>query len=217
VQNGGSLRIAAEIISVDSCTFEGCSTTSSGGAAWLFTSEVGVVSGCTFIGNHAFRGGGLAIDGSGKTALSNTTADENTADAFGGFIFVAGGDLQAVNCAIQGNTAVGFAGAMHASDGTISVASSIVCGNSLPQLYGWSNLGSVSICETCEDCDESVAADAPCNTGIRGDFNCDGVFNEEDYLAIQDQLGICIGDLDGDGQVRASDLGILLGAWSLCP
>ncbi|MCP4836871.1 MAG: hypothetical protein GY895_19130 [Phycisphaera sp.] len=31
------------------------------------------------------------------------------------------------------------------------------------------------------------------------------------------ELGICLGDINGDGQVDAADLGLLIGAWGLCP
>ena len=57
----------------------------------------------------------------------------------------------------------------------------------------------------------------PCNTGIRGDFNCDGVYNQADYVAMQTDLGICPGDLDGNGRVDGADLGLLFIVWGNCP
>ena len=55
------------------------------------------------------------------------------------------------------------------------------------------------------------------DTTVRGDFNCDGVYDQADYLAMQSDLGICPGDLTGDGQVDGQDLGLLFVAWGMCP
>ncbi len=48
------------------------------------------------------------------------------------------------------------------------------------------------------------------DTMVRGDFNCDGVFDEADYIAMGEALGTCPGDLNGDGEVSGADLGLLL-------
>jgi hypothetical protein len=55
------------------------------------------------------------------------------------------------------------------------------------------------------------------DTAVRGDFNCDGVYDHADFLAMQADLGICPGDLTGDGQVDGQDLGLLFVAWGICP
>ena len=183
-----------------------------------------IVSNCVFTDNVNLNtggfGGGLAVTGNVLVAIVDCVFRENEAGFGGAVALREGAHVKSSGCLFENNQAFGFAGAVWADPGSDFAASeTLACGNSAPQFYNWSNLGSITLCSICLDCVEGggAATDAPCNTGIRGDFNCDGVFNEEDYLAIQDQLGICIGDLDGDGQVRASDLGILLGAWGLCP
>ena len=133
------------------------------------------------------------------------------------FLESGGKTLNVVECQLSNNIAVGFGGGMYAAgDGLIAVTASSACGSSLPQLYGWTNVGDVTLCLQCDDCEDGVASDAPCNTGIRGDFNCDGVYNEADYFDMQADLGICPGDLTGDGRVDGQDLGLLFAAWGLC-
>ena len=55
------------------------------------------------------------------------------------------------------------------------------------------------------------------DTTVAGDFDCDGDFDIDDYEAMQEALGICIGDLNGDGEVSGADLTIVLGFWGICP
>ena len=78
------------------------------------------------------------------------------------------------------------------------------------------------------DCDDGCPIDpwktepgqCGCNavdTGIAGDYDCDGDFDADDYAAMGVALGICPGDLNGDAKVDGADLNILLGAWGVCP
>jgi hypothetical protein len=53
----------------------------------------------------------------------------------------------------------------------------------------------------------------PC---VPGDFDGDGDFDEDDYVAMGAKLGVCPGDFNGNGIVDAADLGMLLGAWGPC-
>ena len=39
----------------------------------------------------------------------------------------------------------------------------------------------------------------------------------DDWTAGGDELGICKGDVNGDGIVNAADLGIVIGVWGNCP
>ena len=55
------------------------------------------------------------------------------------------------------------------------------------------------------------------DTPVKGDFNCDGVFDSDDYIAMQAALGICAGDLDGNGRVDGADFGLLFVGWGNCP
>lgn len=55
------------------------------------------------------------------------------------------------------------------------------------------------------------------DTPVQGDFNCDGVFDRTDYAAMQAALGICPGDIDGNGAVDGADLGLLFIGWGQCP
>ena len=55
------------------------------------------------------------------------------------------------------------------------------------------------------------------SSGTPGDMDGDGDADEVDYALLGDQLGICVGDLNLDGEVGGADVGLLLGAWGLCP
>lgn len=48
------------------------------------------------------------------------------------------------------------------------------------------------------------------DTTVQGDFNCDGVFDHDDYLAMGEALGTCPADLNGDGEVSGADMGLLI-------
>lgn len=221
VTASGSAVAQANILG---CTFEDNDVPVTIANASATTRTAMVISACTFTNNRnadtSGFGGGLEVQGNTLVAIVDCVFRDNDA-GFGGAVAVRdGAHVKSSNCTFQDNQAFGFAGAVWADPGSDFAASeTLACGNSAPQFYNWTNLGSVTLCASCLDCEAGggFAADAPCDTGIRGDFNCDGVFNEEDYLAVQASLGICIGDLDGDGQVRAGDLGILLAAWGMCP
>ena len=51
----------------------------------------------------------------------------------------------------------------------------------------------------------------------RGDMDGDGDADRVDWEILGSELGICVGDLNGDLQIDAADLGLLIGAWGLCP
>lgn len=53
--------------------------------------------------------------------------------------------------------------------------------------------------------------------GTPGDMDGDGDADEVDWQLLGIELGICLGDINGDGKVDAGDLGLLIGAWGLCP
>ena len=201
---------------VQGCVFTSNAATGRGGAINISNNGFGVVTECTFEENSALLGGALAQD-RGTVAVSGSMATGNVAGAFGGFAFVDGGELNVVQSTISENVATGFAGGVYATTDRVAIAATNVCGNSLPQLFGWSNIGDVTLCRTCDDCQEGAATSVPCETGIRGDFNCDGVFDDDDYLAIRQDLGICAGDLNLDGVVDGADLGLLFTGWGRCP
>ena len=120
-------------------------------------------------------------------------------------------------CDFRSNVAKGFGGVAYAQPpALINVANTIACENTNPPFYNWSNYGGVLLCNDCDDCSEVFAAGPPCNTGVRGDFNCDGVFDIEDFRAMQDQLGICPADLNLNGIVDGEDLGLLFSYWGPC-
>ena len=56
-----------------------------------------------------------------------------------------------------------------------------------------------------------------CKTGCAADLNGDGEVNAEDLgLLLVAWEGAGEADLDGNGEVGASDLGLLLSSWGLC-
>ena len=48
------------------------------------------------------------------------------------------------------------------------------------------------------------------------DGDGDGDVDLDDYAALDAKLGICQGDINGDGVVNGADIGLLLGAWRPC-
>ena len=44
-----------------------------------------------------------------------------------------------------------------------------------------------------------------------------GDVDVDDYNGLGEELGVCTGDLNGDGMVDAADLGLLIAAWGACP
>lgn len=66
----------------------------------------------------------------------------------------------------------------------------------------------------------TITPTGKCPTACTGDLNGDGEVNAIDLGILLGAWGPCAGcpaDLNGDGQVNAIDLGILLGAWGPCP
>ena len=54
------------------------------------------------------------------------------------------------------------------------------------------------------------------DTPIQGDFDCDGDFDLDDHAAMENALGLCPGDMNGDGRVDGQDLGLLFVVWGTC-
>lgn len=53
--------------------------------------------------------------------------------------------------------------------------------------------------------------------GTPGDMDGDGDADEVDWQLLGIELGVCLGDINGDGKVDGGDLGLLIGAWGFCP
>ena len=160
------------------CDFESCSGEGRGGA--IRSKGLLYLSGCSATGNAAAVGGFASIEVSGLA-------------------FVTG-------CEFRGNTAT-FGGAIYAeSSGALAISSTTVCGNSLPHFYEWMDLGDVTICDACDDCNGNGQLDScEIEDGLAEDCNGNGIIDSCELGAGDADcngnglLDACEVDCDGDG------------------
>ncbi|MAC19036.1 MAG: hypothetical protein CMJ23_05030 [Phycisphaerae bacterium] len=141
----------------------------------------------------------------------------------GGVVVNAGGTLSMFDCQVFGNTATtpeggGIFVQGDPTPGTLQLVRTTVCENLPVQLVGPATIDEDScVAADCTDSDESGVPDE-CEVCI-GDINGDGNVDAAD-------LGLLIGawdtsdaaaDANADGNVDAADLGLLIGAWGACP
>jgi len=119
------------------------------------------------------------------------------------------------------NSAV-VGGAISFSNGTSQthqIGSTLFCGNESNDVSGgWTDLGGNEFFDTCDigACctnDICVLIDQSTCTFVGGEFQ------GEDFACgdVECSESSCLGDLDGDGEVRVNDVLILLSGWGVCP
>ena len=77
--------------------------------------------------------------------------------------------------------------------------------------------------DACDDCPDDPEKTAPGNCGcgvedttLAGDLDCDGDVDLDDRIAMNELLGLCAADIDGDGEVNGADFAYVLGYWGVC-
>ena len=189
-----------------------------------------------FINNTGSTGGALYLDNLGTDTLVIIIGCEfsgNRALSNGGAIYAAAPSDHPISVmiidtsVIQDNRAELTGGGLYLTSGTeIVMGDSIVCGNlagtgamqvNLPDQI-LSPAGPNCIGEYCVDVDDDGVIDGCSDTHCPGDINGDGQVDAAD-------LGLLIGawdtndadaDINDDGNVDAADLGLVIGAWGLC-
>ena len=207
------------------------------GAGIRLESSAALISNVTFASNTASgSGGGIAVSG-GSPVIMGCIFQDNVATAGGGLAWQGEGSTTVVDALFSDNVAA-VGGAIYSAHGSGALLLDTVgyCGNGEAAISGdVVELGPVVGSDACIDCDGSgvidvieiargdlVDADGDgtvdlCESCL-GDIDGDGMVDGSDLgiLLFEWGAGPSAADLDGDGQVSGSDLGILLFEWGFC-
>ena len=223
----GGINMEGSASSLVQCVFEGNSGEQGGGV--LSSQGSPSLIGCAFIENNAANGGGLWVDG-GSPTVDGCSFLGNSVSNLGGGIYVrrivADTNLSVTNCSFVANSAR-LGGAAYVLENSPLFEECIFDSNSADRGGGMFNLSSSS--PTLTNC-TFASNSANVNGGgmynevsssptLTGCFVCD---NEPDQIdgSWSDAGGnwvetyCCRGDLDQNGEVDASDLGLLIAAWN---
>ena len=195
-----------------------------------------VLRSCNFDSNRADAyGGGVHAAYSGNPTLIDCIFNRNSSDAGGGGISVIGHADAPTNvvvdgCRFEGNVTPFSGGGIESRTATIEIMNSVLVENS--GLGGGcsftdSSKSSMSNTMVCGNLPDQVVGgfidlggntiSDLCSTGCAADLNGDGQVDAEDLGLLLVQWGVSgNADLDGDGIVDSADLGLLLSAWGGC-
>jgi len=157
---GGGMVNVDSSPTVTNCTFSGNSASFGGGMANWPGSDPTVIS-CTFSGNSALDGGGMYNTDGSSPIVTNCTFSENTADDDGGGMY----NVETY----YPHTYLPY------------VANCTFCGNDPNPVFGWTHLA--------------------------------GEIRMSDFCPVP----VCPADTDGNGAVDVVDFLALLAAWGACP
>ncbi|MCA9284786.1 MAG: hypothetical protein KDA22_06210 [Phycisphaerales bacterium] len=236
--NGGATDFnGTTSLSYFGCRFTGNSAGALGGAVVSATGSVPApaFSNCIFDGNMATTtGGAVHIANGAKAELNNCTLAGNTSGGSGGAIFSTGSGAATVrNCIVWGNTPTGIVGTnttiFTCHQGAIAGTGNIVS----DPLFADAEGGDLHLTtgSPCIDAGNTTLLSASLGTDFDGAPRAVNVVEVPMGVAAYGyfiDMGAyefpaapvppsCPGDLNNDGVVNGADLGLLLGAWGLCP
>ncbi|MDA7668778.1 dockerin type I domain-containing protein [bacterium] len=257
----GGITMSGSSSSIVRCSFENNSGEQGGGAL----SEDGSPSfiDCVFIDNAAANGGGLWIDGGSPTVVGCSFFG-NSASNLGGVLYIrqccSDTDASLVDCHFLGNSArLGGAayvlenspsfeqcrfesnvaadqgGGMHNRTSSPTLTDCTFTSNEADQGGGIFNVASsfpiLSASSVCDNAPDQIAGSwgdgggnciaNSCNACCPGDLDQNGEVDASDLgllIAAWNTDGSIVegSDINGDGVVSAADLGLLIGAWGPC-
>jgi hypothetical protein len=196
---GGGLVVLSSSPTILNCRFVD-NRSSYGGGAYLYFSE-SLVKDCVFHMNQVSSDGGGAQTFEGEVSFENCTFTYNKApNSHGGAVHLVKGSPTMIDCLIANNTSnLGGGLTFYADGGVATISGCEIVGNIADVAGGfWVRPGYSDLLLI----DTEVCSNAPTPfvgryTDGGGNIFCSG----------------CRGDLNSDGQVNASDVGIMLGFW----
>ena len=214
---GGMFADFYAILVMENCTVDGnTATAGDGGGIMNRRDSTATLVGCTFSNNAAGEGGGGVFTGEYDDSDASVT--------------------DVTDLSLCGNTPENIGGTQ--PTGTIRCNSTLVdCGDctdtdkdGIPDFLDVCAAGDDTIDsdgdgtpDACDDCPDDPEKTAPGNCGcgvedttLAGDLDCDGDVDLDDRIAMNELLGLCAADIDGNGQVDGSDLSYILGYWGVC-
>jgi len=161
------------------CVFEGNSVQGLGGAVYLESSPTSAFDRCTFTGNYATQGGGVALNTNCNPILTDCLFSENGAMVNGGAAMISLVCFpQFTNCTFSGNSASGSSGLFVADSSVALIDHSIIAFGILGQAIQCSGGGSASL--TCTDVYGNEGGDyVGCiagQNGVSGNISADPIF-----------------------------------------
>lgn len=233
--NGGGMFISASSPTVTSCIFASNTATNDGGGVYNSGGSPAFDL-CDFNNNTATlgRGGAVACDG-GAATFSNSNFNGNNAlgvSGDGGGLVVISGSVTVTTCLFDLNNAALVGGGIGVIGGSLTMTGSTITNNAATTGggVGITGTGTAAIGTTsfCDNFPSHIGGAYTDNTGNTfcplciGDINGDGDVGMADLLELLACFGGAAGcnpfaDLNNDGFINSIDLTFLLGSWGLCP
>lgn len=222
---GGGLAILGGPVLTD-CRFLRNLAISSGGAVYHEEASYLVpVSGtfvrCEFEGNRAeVEGGGGFHNMNGSpvldtcTFVNNQAIDPSSGGTAGGGLLTSSGGPSLSSCVFTFNLAGEGVGAAIHNGASILLTDCDFCGNAAT---GYTNMDGEFVTIGGNAIDASSSGNRIVNgLCVVGDLNFDGEVTLADRTALNEALGVCAADIDGDGQVTGADIAFILSFWGGC-
>ncbi|MCH2141272.1 MAG: right-handed parallel beta-helix repeat-containing protein [Phycisphaerales bacterium] len=235
-EGGGAIFFRSDSPTLIACTFVN-NTAANGGAIVNYFSSSPTIQDCVFDLNSSTSYGGAIVNSSNSSPRIESSVFQRNAAGLSGSGAIDSTDPQCTpdvaGSLFCENTPADISGQWNDQGGnnfnsTCSCPDQDADGtcDSDDQCPGEPDVdtdkdGIVDCLDGCPtDPEKTEPGQCGCNevdTGIAGDYDCDGDFDADDYAAMGVALGICPGDLNGDAKVDGADLNIILGAWGVCP